>query len=77
MNQIINNIRLTWNLTCVLRTKRTCNSIIRFSKYVTMLICLVKVLVLGYNKVCSQTLSLNFGPLNNILSHYKQKEKSQ
>ena len=43
MDQIINNIWLTWNLTCVLRTY---NSMIRFSKYVAMLICLMKVAVL-------------------------------
>ena len=30
-----------------------------------------------YNKVCSQILFLNFGPLNNILSPYKLKEKVQ
>ena len=30
--------------------KKTYNLIVRFSKYVVMLICLVKVLVLGYNK---------------------------
>ena len=37
---------------------------VRFSKYVTMLI-------------YSQTLSLNFGSFNNILGLYKQKEKAQ
>ena len=30
--------------------KKTYNSTVRFSKYVVMLICLVKVVVLGYNK---------------------------
>ena len=29
--------------------KKTCNSMIRFSKYVTMLIFLVRVVGLGYN----------------------------
>ena len=43
MDQIINNIWLTWNLTCVLRTY---NSIVIFSKYVAILICLVKIAVL-------------------------------
>ena len=33
-----------------LRREKTCNSMIRFLKYVVMLICLVKVVVLGYNK---------------------------
>ena len=42
-----------------------------------MLICLMKIVVLSYNKVCSQILSSNFVPLNNILSPYKQKEKSK
>ena len=30
--------------------KKKYNSTVRFSKYVVMLICLVKVVVLGYNK---------------------------
>ena len=50
---------------------------IRFSKYVIMLIFLMKVVALSYNKVCDQTLSLNFDPLNNILGLYKQKQKAQ
>ena len=50
---------------------------IRFSKYVTMLIFLMKVVALSYNKVCNQTLFLNFDPLNNILGLYKQKQKAQ
>ena len=40
-----------------------------------MLICLVRVVALGYNKVCSQILSLDLGPLSNILGTYKQKRK--
>ena len=32
MNQIVNNILLTWKLTYILRTYRICNSIVRFSK---------------------------------------------
>ena len=50
---------------------------IRFSKYVNMLIFLMKVVALSYNKVCNQTLFLNFDPLNNILGLYKQKQKAQ
>ena len=42
-----------------------------------MLICLVRVVALGYNKVCSQILSLDLGPLNNIFSTYKQNGKAQ
>ena len=33
MNRIVNYIWLTWNLACMLRTYRTCNSAIGFSKY--------------------------------------------
>ena len=47
MDWIVNNKGLAWNLTCVLRIERTCNSTVRFSKYVTMLICLVRIVVLG------------------------------
>ena len=45
---------------------------VRFAKYVAMLICLVKGVALCYNLVCSQTLSLNFSPLNNILGPYRK-----
>ena len=48
---------------------------IKFSNYVTMLICLMKVVTLSYNKVYNQTLSLNFDPINNILGLYKQTKK--
>ena len=37
------------NLTCVLKTQRTYNLKIRFSKYVIIYILLGKVVVLGYN----------------------------
>ena len=37
----------------------------------------MRVVALGYNYVCSQTLYLNFSPFNSILGPYKQKEKSQ
>ena len=70
MDRIVNNIRLTLNLTCVLRTKIIYYSTVRFTKYVAMLICLVRVVVLCYNLVCSLNLSLNFNPLNNILGFY-------
>ena len=38
IDHIINNIRLTHNLTCVLRVQKTYNSTVRFSKYVVMFI---------------------------------------
>ena len=38
--------------------KKKYNSTVRFSKYLVMLICLVKVVVIDYNQVCSQTLVL-------------------
>ena len=46
---------------------------VRFSKYVVILIFFVRVVVLGYK----QTLSLNFGPPNNVLDPYQKKEKVQ
>ena len=49
MDRIVNNIQLTCNLTCVLKTQRPYNSIIIFSKYVGILIFLVRVTVLSYN----------------------------
>ena len=33
MDQMINNIQLTWKLIWMLKTNRTCNSIVGFSKY--------------------------------------------
>ena len=33
LDQIVNNIQLTWKLVWLLRTYRTCNSTVRFSKY--------------------------------------------
>ena len=39
MDWIVNNIQLAW----------TCNSTVRFSKYVAILICLVRFVALGYN----------------------------
>ena len=46
-------------------------------KNVVMLIGLVKVVALCYNLVCSQILSLNFSPLNNILGPYIKKNVQQ
>ena len=43
---------------------------VRFTNYVTVLICLVRVVALCYNLVCNQILSLNFSPLNNLLGPY-------
>ena len=67
MDWIINNILLKWNLTRVLRIYRKYYSTDRFSKYIVILIFLLRVIALGYNYIYNQTLSLNFGPLKNIL----------
>ena len=67
MDWIINNILLKWNLTRVLRIYRKYYSTDRFSKYIVILIFLLRVIALGYNYVYNQILSLNFGPLKNIL----------
>ena len=61
---------------CFKSIARTCNSTVKFSKYVAMLIFLVRVVALCYNLVCNQTLSLNCSPLN-ILGPYQEKKKSQ
>ena len=33
MDRIVNNIQLTWNLARILKTYKTCNSMVRCSKY--------------------------------------------
>ena len=33
MDQMVNYIQLAWNLACILRTYRTCNPTVGFSKY--------------------------------------------
>ena len=33
MDRMVNYIRLAWKLVCMLRTYKTCNSTVRFSKY--------------------------------------------
>ena len=33
IDQIVNYIRLTWKLACILRPYKTCNPTVRFSKY--------------------------------------------
>ena len=33
MGQIVNSIQLIWKLACMLRTYKTCNSMVGFSKY--------------------------------------------
>ena len=33
IDRIVNNIKLTWKLAWMLKTYKTCNSIVRFSKY--------------------------------------------
>ena len=34
IDHIVNNIRLTQNLTCILRAQRTCNLMVRFLMYI-------------------------------------------
>ena len=46
---IVNNIWLIQNLIYVLRVQKTCNSTIRFLKYVVIFILLSKIVALGYN----------------------------
>ena len=46
IDYIVNDIRLTQNLTYV------CNSKVKFSKYVVIFILLSKVVALGYNQFC-------------------------
>ena len=53
IDHLVDNIRLTQNLTYVLRVYITYNSTIRFLKYVIMFILLIKVIALGYNKFCN------------------------
>ena len=33
MDRMVNNIQLTWKLAWMLKTYKTCNSTVRFSKY--------------------------------------------
>ena len=49
MNQIVNNIRLTQNLTLLLRTQRIYNSTVKILNYIVMLIILVRIVVINYN----------------------------
>ena len=42
--------------TRILKTKRTYNPLVRFSKYIVILIFLVEMLIISYNQVYSQTL---------------------
>jgi len=66
IEQIVNNIQLTQNLTCVLRIY---NSMVRFSKYVVMLIFFsLSSSIWLYNKICSQTLSFYLRIQYSILS---------
>ena len=50
MDHIINNIQLSQNLMCVKNIKNIL-SMVRFLKYVVMLIFLMEVVTLGYNQV--------------------------
>ena len=58
MHHIVNNIQLSQNLMCVKNIKNIL-SMVRFSKYVVMLIFLMEVVALGYNQVWSQTLLIS------------------
>ena len=58
MDHIINNIQLSQNLMCVKNIKNIL-SMVRFSKYVVMLIFLMEVVALGYNQVWSQNLLIS------------------
>ena len=65
MDQMVNKIWLIWKLACMLRTYRTCNSMVRFSKYefYNKLLCGV---ILFRVTPCNVTL-YNVTPLNNLL----------
>ena len=66
IEQIVNSIRLTQNLTWVLRTY---NAMVRFSKYVVILnFFSLSSNIWLYNKICSQTLSFYLGIQYSILS---------
>jgi len=52
MDQMVNNIQLTWKLAWLLRTYKTCNSTVRFSKYEF------------YNKLLGGVTFLKVTPLN-------------
>ena len=53
IDHIVNNTVLAQNLTWVLRTQRTYNPTVRFSKYIKMLTILSNVIALGDNQFCS------------------------
>ena len=48
MDQIVNNIKFVWNLTCMLKHEKICNLTVRFSKNVIILVFLVGVIILKY-----------------------------
>ena len=58
MDHIINNIQLSQNLMGV-KNRKNILSMVRFSKYMVMLIFLMEVAALGYNQVWSQTLLIS------------------
>ena len=64
IEHIVNNTLLAQNLTCVLRAQRTCNPMIKFSKYVKILTILSNVVALGYDEFCNQILFIFFNQLN-------------
>ena len=60
MNRIVNNIQLTRNLTYMLKILRTSNQTVIFLKYVVILIFLMGFVIISYNQVCNQTLSIQY-----------------
>ena len=58
MYRIVNKfVKQVYSKKFDMHIKNECNPIVRFSKYVVILILLVKVLAINYNQVCIQTLS--------------------
>ena len=67
MDQMVNKIQLIWKLACMLRTYRTCNSTVRFSKYEFYNKLLCGVILLRVTP-CNVTLyNVTLTPLNNLL----------
>ena len=51
MDHIVNNIQLSQNLTYILKAQRTYNLMVRFSKYVVILMILSKVYSLNLQSI--------------------------
>ena len=63
MDQIVNNIQLTWKLVRMLTINKTCNSMVRFSKYDF------------YNKLLDGVILLRVTPLNSHVIYQLYKFK--